>query len=86
MIDTILWHDDNIINTIFLHKTPIKKNKQHLKLIKTQTGTPLAMQCSSSKVYFYFMSHLVSTCLYFHSLAVCDWAHTSTVFVMIKFS
>jgi hypothetical protein len=33
-----------------------------------------------------FMSQRVSTCLSLHSLALSDWPHMLTVFVMIKFS
>jgi len=50
----------------------IKKDTQHLQITTTQSGTPLAVQCSSSRTYFWFLSQRVSTCLGLHRMAVCD--------------
>ena len=61
-----------------------KKNTPHLQLITMQSGTPLAVQCSSSRAYCYFQR--VSMCLSLHGLAFCNWADMPAVFVAIKFS
>jgi hypothetical protein len=80
--DGFIWHDENVINTILYAQHFAKKNTQQLQLITKHSGSPPAVQCSSSRTYCQFHA---PTCQYMcdlHSLAVCDWAITPTGFTI----
>ena len=70
------WWKCNKHNS-FKQVTSLEQNTQYLHLITTQSGTPQAVQCSSSRTYcsFHFQTFL-SICLSLRSVACCDWAHS----------
>jgi len=53
---------------------------------KCKAGTPLAVQCSSSRTYCQCHFPVYQYTSSMHSLSACDWVHMPTVFVMIKCS
>jgi hypothetical protein len=53
-LEVILRHDENVINTITVHENFHKAEHTTLQLITTQSGTPLGVQCSSSRTYCFF--------------------------------
>jgi len=87
MILTLSWHDENIINTILLHKTLNYKEHTTLAFYHSEVWhTASSTMVLQQSLLLVSCSQHISTCLSLHSLAVCDWAHMSTVFAMIKFS
>jgi len=80
------WDDftaENVINTIPLHKT--HHYKEHNDTCNLSHWGLAHQSVPQEEVIDNFMSQHVSTCLSLHSLAVCDWAHMLTVFVVINF-
>ena len=87
--DDVVWNIRYIyIYLRVLYSTAIGRNwifEMYMKC-KCKAGTPLIVQCSSSRLHgwchvptYQYMSSL-------HSQAACDRAHVPTVLVMIQFS
>jgi hypothetical protein len=91
----LLVSDDVVWNNIYIYlhisySTVIGQSwifEMYMKCqCKCKAGTPLAVQCSSSRTYCHCRFPTYQYTSSMHSLAACDWVHMPTVFVMIKCS